>query len=246
MSSSSRALRRPGKRPVPRRRPGRPAGSDGEQTRRRLLAAALEAFAERGYEAMSVRDLARQLGVSHNLVHHHHGSKWELWQAALEHGLADSGRDLLALIEASREEPDWEVASRGGIAGAVALFARCPAFARILADESARGGARLDYLFERYVAPFARLLERLVEGAPKRGRTRLDARAALLFLFAGLTAPFALGGLAAKLDGDRRQRRLGRREGTALSPLDLERYAATAAELVAHGLAPAVGGAVAR
>ena len=113
---------------------------------------------------MSVRDLARQVGVSHNLVHHHYGSKWELWKAALEHGLADSGRALFAQIEASGERKDREVANRDGIAGAVALFARCPAFAKILADESARGGARLDFLFERYVAPFARLLERLVDG----------------------------------------------------------------------------------
>jgi len=204
-----------------------------------LLAAALEAFAERGYEAMSVRDLARQLGVSHNLVHHHHGSKWELWKAALEHGLADSGRELLALIEASGSESDWTVANRDGIAGAVALFARCPAFARILADESARGGERLDYLFDRYVAPFARLLERLVGRAPKQSGKRLDARAALLFLFAGLTAPFALGGLASKLDGDRRRRRGGEPHAAALEPRDLEHYAATVAELITHGLAPA-------
>lgn len=218
-----------------RRKPGRPAGSDGEQMRRLLLEAALIAFAERGYEAMSVRDLARQLGVSHNLAHHHYGSKWDLWQAALEHALADSGRALFALVESSGRQRDHAAANRDGIAGALALFARSPAFARILADESARGGARLDFLFDRYVAPFARLLERVVDGAPKRGRTRIDARAALLFLFAGLTAPFALGGLAAKLDGD-----------AAVSPPDLERYAATVAELIAHGLAPAGAGTVSR
>ena len=78
-------------------------------------------------------------------------------------------------------------------------------------------------------------LKALAWAAPKRGRTRIDARAALLFLFAGLTAPFALGGLAAKLDGD-----------AAVSPPDLERYAATVAELIAHGLAPAGAATAAR
>jgi AcrR family transcriptional regulator len=198
--------------------------------RRALLAAALEAFAEHGYEATSVRDLARRVGVSHNLVHHHYGSKWQLWQTALEHALASSGRELFALVEASDRERDWEVANRAGITGAVLLFARQPAFARILADESARGGARLDFLYDRYIAPFAGLLEGLLDGAPPNVKRRIDARAALLFLFAGLTAPFALGGLAAKLDG-----------AHGVGEDDLRRFATTVAEIVAHGLSPARG-----
>lgn len=196
--------------------------------RRSLLAAALDAFAEHGYEAMSVRELARRLGVSHNLVHHHYGSKWDLWKAALEHGLASSGRDLIALLESNARESDWEVANRQGIEGAVALFARTPAVAKIMADESARGGARLDLLFGRYIEPFARLLENLLAGSAREDKPRIEPRAALLFLFGGLTAPFALAGLAAKLDGT-----------GPIAKRDLDGFAATVAELTAHGLAPA-------
>lgn len=195
--------------------------------RRALLEAALGAFAERGYDGTSVRDLARQVGVSHNLVHHHYGSKRALWEAALGHALASSGRELLALLDANDRERDWEVANRDGIAGALLVFARQPAVAKIMADESARGGERLDFLYERHIAPFARLLERLLDGAPAHVKRRIDARAALLFLFAGLTAPFALGGLAAKLDGSR-----------AVAADDLQRFAATVAEIIAHGLSP--------
>lgn len=198
--------------------------------RRTLLDAALRAFATHGYDGTSVRDLARRVGVSHNLVHHHYGSKWQLWQAALEHALASSGRELFALVEANERARDWEVSNRDGITGAVELFARHPAFAKILADESARGGERFDFLYERYIGPFARLLERLLEGAPGRSERRIDARAAMLFLFAGMTAPFALGGLASKLDGAP--------SAKGATADDLQRFAATAAELVAHGLAP--------
>ncbi|MEW6267955.1 MAG: helix-turn-helix domain-containing protein [Thermodesulfobacteriota bacterium] len=198
--------------------------------RRTLLDAALAAFAERGYDGTSLRDLARRVGVSHNLVHHHYGSKWELWKAALGHALAASGRELFALVEASSRQPDWQVANRDGITGAVMLFARHPAVARIMADESARGGPRLDFLFERYIEPFGRLLEKLVGAAPRpAGRSHartIDARAAMLFLFAGMTAPFTLAGLAAKLGGS-----------APASDEDLDRFAATVAELVAHGLA---------
>lgn len=203
--------------------------------RRALLEAALPAFATHGYDGTSVRDLARQVGVSHNLVHHHYGSKRALWQAALEHALAASGRDLLALADASGRERDWQVANRAGIVGALRLFAGQPSVAKIMADESARGGERLDFLYERHIAPFARLLERLLDGAPARVKRRIDARAALLFLFAGITAPFALGGLAARLDGS-----------PTVAGDDLERFAATVAEILAHGLSPARGGVARR
>jgi len=196
--------------------------------RRALLDAALGAFAARGYDGTSVRDLARRVGVSHNLVHHHWGSKRALWEAAIGQALASSRRELPALVEPSARGRDWAVANREGIAGALRLFARQPAIAKIMADESARGGERLDFLYERYIAPFALLLERLLAGAPADVKRRIDARAALLFLFAGMTAPFALGGLAAKLDGSRE-----------ITEDDLQRFAATVGEIVAHGLSPA-------
>jgi AcrR family transcriptional regulator len=195
--------------------------------RRALLEAALTAFAEHGYEGMSVRDLARRLGVSHNLVHHYYGSKWELWKAALGHGFAPSGRDVFSLVESNNRQSDWEVANREGITGAVMLFARYPAVARIMADEAARGGPRLDFLFDRYIKPFADLLENLLTAVARTQREKIDARGAMLFLFAGLIAPFSLSGLASKLDGS-----------APVSERDLARFAATVAELTAHGLAP--------
>lgn len=198
--------------------------------RRALLDAALGAFAAHGYDGTSVRDLARQVGVSHNLVHHHYGSKRALWQAALAHAVESAGRDRSAVADGRRRARDWEGANRAGIAAALELFARQPALAKIMADESARGGERLDFLYERHIAPFARLLERVVDGAPARVKRRIDARAALLFLFAGMTAPFALGGLAAKLDGS-----------PGVTDDDLRRFAATVAEIIAHGLSPARG-----
>jgi AcrR family transcriptional regulator len=199
--------------------------------RRTLLEAALGAFAEHGYDGMSMRDLARRLGVSHNLVHHHYGSKWDLWKAALEHGCASSGRALLSLVETNSRQSDWEIANREGVTGAVMLFAHHPAVAKIMADESARGGPRLDFLFDRYIRPFADLLENLLTGAPHADEGDIDARAALLFLFAGMIAPFTLRGLASKLDGS-----------VGTSERELVRFATTVAALLTHGLGRAVRG----
>jgi TetR/AcrR family transcriptional regulator len=213
------------KRPRKARRPGRPVGSDGAETRRALLEAALGAFARHGYETMSVRDLARELGVSHNLVRHYYGSKEDLWRAALEHGFATSTRELVALIESSTRSSDWETAVRESVKGAITLLARYPQVTAILVQESARGGPRLDFLFDRYMKPFADLLSRLLGERKTRPPSQIDPRAALLFLFSGMTALFTHGGLVAKLGGF-----------VPTSDRQLSRYAESIAELIAHGL----------
>ncbi|HEU4920789.1 MAG TPA: TetR family transcriptional regulator [Candidatus Limnocylindrales bacterium] len=59
------------------RRPGEPA------TRQRIEAAARELFAERGFEATSVRAVGAAAGVDPSLVHHYFGSKQALFGAVM-------------------------------------------------------------------------------------------------------------------------------------------------------------------
>ncbi|MEI6726183.1 MAG: helix-turn-helix domain-containing protein, partial [Actinomycetes bacterium] len=54
-----------------------------------ILRAALRAFAEAGFEAMSVRGLNASLGLSHEAVSQRFGSKRSLYFAALDFGFAD-------------------------------------------------------------------------------------------------------------------------------------------------------------
>ncbi|MFF4651029.1 TetR family transcriptional regulator [Streptomyces sp. NPDC001380] len=71
---------------APARRRGRPAGSraGAPRTREAILAAARSEFAARGYAKASIRGIARAAGVDPALVHHHFGSKDQLFAAALE------------------------------------------------------------------------------------------------------------------------------------------------------------------
>ncbi|TLQ44450.1 TetR/AcrR family transcriptional regulator [Streptomyces marianii] len=71
---------------VPRRR-GRPARTEAETgpgARERILEAAREEFAERGYDKTSVRGIAKAAGVDPALVHHYFGTKDEVFAAAIE------------------------------------------------------------------------------------------------------------------------------------------------------------------
>lgn len=59
------------------RRPGNP------DTREAILAAAREAFAERGFDAATIRAIATGAGVDPALVHHYFGTKDQLFLAAM-------------------------------------------------------------------------------------------------------------------------------------------------------------------
>jgi AcrR family transcriptional regulator len=82
---------------------GRVAGVTAEQTRERLLSAAADAFAERGYDGTRVADIAALAGVSNGALYAHFGSKAELLAGALH----THGRRVLA--EALAADPDRPV-----------------------------------------------------------------------------------------------------------------------------------------
>ncbi|MFC8731886.1 TetR family transcriptional regulator [Luteimicrobium sp. NPDC057192] len=86
---------RPGQR---RRRGRRPAGED---TRAAILDAACSEFAERGFDATSVRGVARRAGVDPALVRHYFDSKADLLAA----GLVPQGLDPRVVLGALGDGP---------------------------------------------------------------------------------------------------------------------------------------------
>ncbi|HEX5541678.1 MAG TPA: TetR family transcriptional regulator [Micromonospora sp.] len=64
-----------------RRRTGRRPGNP--DTREAILAAAREAFAERGFDGASIRSIAGSAGVDPALVHHYFGTKDQLFLAVM-------------------------------------------------------------------------------------------------------------------------------------------------------------------
>jgi len=65
------------------RRPGRPVGGDAEATRRRILAAGLEVFADLGFEAATFMAIGNRAGVTRPAVNHYFPSKSALYRTAL-------------------------------------------------------------------------------------------------------------------------------------------------------------------
>ena len=112
--------------PVGRRR-GRPrraeSAAGGPGTRERILAAARAEFAERGYDAASIRGIARVAEVDQALVHHYFGTKEQVFGAAVAAAAAPA-TDTLSL----------RAAAAGLVDGVVALAPASVAIARWLRD----------------------------------------------------------------------------------------------------------------
>ena len=56
-----------------------PARSNGDERRRRILAAARALFSERGYSDVSTTEIAAEAGVARGLINHYFGTKRELY-----------------------------------------------------------------------------------------------------------------------------------------------------------------------
>ena len=83
--------------------PKRPRGGR-EQTTEAILDAAEKLFSERGFTAVTVRDIAAEAGVSHALVHRYLGSKAEIYRAMLarnEGAIVDAASDQGELLTAT-------------------------------------------------------------------------------------------------------------------------------------------------
>jgi AcrR family transcriptional regulator len=63
---------------------GRPVGASGEQTRRRIIVAAMRCVAEVGYAQASIREIARAANMTSGSQYHYFPNKNELFKATSE------------------------------------------------------------------------------------------------------------------------------------------------------------------
>lgn len=75
---------------------------DAAASQASILEGAVRVFADKGPEGASMRDLARAAGVSQGLLHHHFGSKRELWEEVKRHAVrkyAERQQPQIAAVE---------------------------------------------------------------------------------------------------------------------------------------------------
>ena len=150
-------------------------------TAERLLDAAEAVFAERGYDAASLGDIADRVGVRPQAIYNHFRGKWELYEAVLER-LLDP---FLALLEDAARTPEGGSRSGAAIARDIAYHARNPNLARIVQYATLAGGEQLELLRARWYRPF---FERALLLAPEKNAIVQKNPALLPWVISGFHA----------------------------------------------------------
>ncbi|MEM0985071.1 MAG: TetR/AcrR family transcriptional regulator [Pseudomonadota bacterium] len=125
---------------------------DSERTRRDILQAALEVFAERGFSSATVRDIASRIGMSHGMIRYHYETKEQLWFASVDYLFERLDRELaISAADAARLDAGELDIFRDWLRRYVRYCADHPEHARIMMQESVSPSARLDEVIEKHV-----------------------------------------------------------------------------------------------
>jgi AcrR family transcriptional regulator len=139
--------------------------------RERILAAALEVFAERGFDGARTRDIAERAGANLGLLTYYFSGKEQLWQAAVSRAFEELATELAAVTAAARSDAaeDARAQLEELLRGSVRFLARRPEFMRLMNDESKRDGPRMRWLADHHVKPMVAALAQVLERAKKLG-----------------------------------------------------------------------------
>lgn len=162
------------------------AGAAETGARERILLAALQVFAEQGFDGARTRDIAERAGANLGLIQYYFEGKEQLWRAAVSRAFEELQAQL---GEALATRP---AAALGGdrarlehvLRHFVRFVARRPEFMRLMNDEGKRDGPRMRWLADHHVRPFADAVRDLALRAQASGALPTEVPAASLHYIA--------------------------------------------------------------
>ncbi|MSZ51870.1 MAG: TetR family transcriptional regulator [Actinobacteria bacterium] len=164
-----------------------------------ILKAAFAAFAASGFDAMSVRALNAELGLSHETISKRFGPKLNLFRAAVDYGVGLLIIDLDSELERVPRDDDLD-RLRSYVRAFMVAASRNPTLGELLShdgiDESERARLVRESGLNDRIAEVVGLLDRLhVAGLIRETRMR-----ELLFLVHGAAAPLHFEGFSKMFD----------------------------------------------
>lgn len=133
---------------------------NGDDTQRRVLAAAQRAFAENGFSATSLADISKRCGISDGLILHHFKNKSSLYQRVLEN---EAERYTKMLLGSRRSATGIEQLIKQTIEQSFAFWKKDKTYNRLALWAYLEGVTELSDKESTLTAGFIRLLEELQE-----------------------------------------------------------------------------------
>jgi len=124
----------------PRNRPPETTDRGAYEPAERIIRALASVVAEKGYQAMTVNDIASRASISLSTFYSHFSDKEEAMLATVDSG---SAQMLATTLPAFRRAPDWAHAVRGGLGAMLAFCAAEPDFTKLGAIEVYAAGRRV-------------------------------------------------------------------------------------------------------
>jgi TetR/AcrR family transcriptional regulator len=159
-------------------------------TRLSILKAALSEFADKGFEAASIRSIAERTGLQHPLITYHYPTKDALWRATAEYAFEQirekwdkSGPELSNAAPINHLQAEYR---------AVFYYtAAFPEFHRFMRQEAMYDNPRLRWVAETVLAPLIDRLLPQIKAAQRRGDLPAIEPIVFHYMMISLTAMLA-------------------------------------------------------
>jgi AcrR family transcriptional regulator len=170
---------------------------DAQRSRDTLLDAAETLFSQRGYDGVSLSEIAAAAELSRGAPNYFFGSKDQLYRSVLERVFADrqsaTARAVAPVVQWCEREGDVDSLRRAlaaGMEGYMRFLLQRPAFGRFIAWEELAGGHRLQEV-NRDSTALTDAFTRVKAVARRRGLRQFRVQDAVLLFVALTFAPLA-------------------------------------------------------
>ena len=143
-------------------------GRSQDGARERILAAALEVFAERCFDGARTREIAERAGANLGLITYYFKGKEQLWKAAVARAFAELQAGLAGVAQPSNGAGELAWLDRT-VRQFVHFVAQHPEFMRLMNDEGKRDSRRMRWLADRFVRPMSQVVGVHLERAQAQG-----------------------------------------------------------------------------
>ena len=159
-------------------------------TKERILAAALDMFSQKGYDGTNIRELTASLGLVKSAMYRHFASKEEIWNALLDEMIAYYGArfgspERLPPVPDSTEEL---VAMTMRMVNLTVRDERIVKTRKVLSIEQFRDGRARELATKHFLTGLIDMFTPIFAGMMDKGLLRRDDPAALAFAY---TAPIS-------------------------------------------------------